>query len=102
MLRLKDNVELSELAKYGFYEDIDGWYYWSGKMPRLGTRKMGILKKSRVLKFNGISIPILDILFDMINDEIFIKISNEDYRYAKNKLIEKIAELEARIKELEG
>lgn len=99
MLKIKDNIDLNTLKKYNFVEGNQTWDYWDG------VRKIIIYKKDKRLTLNCPNIKVYDILFDLISNGLVEKTKYEVFRYnptTKKDLLERIENLENKIKELEN
>ena len=77
-LRIKDNVDLKELEKFGFEENKSGW---TNKKYTHFVRSMGccaykilIEKDTRIIHFNIPTKPIYDLLFDLIQAGLVEKV----------------------------
>lgn len=76
MLKIKDNVDLKELEKYGFYDNSYGYtnrrYSY---ISRSGTYVNRIfIHKDRHIAFNNPTIKCLDLLYDLIQAGLVEKI----------------------------
>lgn len=78
MLKIKDNVDLIELEKFGFEEIKCGW---TNKKYTHFVRSMGccaykilIEKDNRRIHFNIPTIPTYDLLFDLISAGLVEKV----------------------------
>lgn len=74
MLKIKDNVELKELEKYGFKKEyiVDSWAYILNYTMNLYEENMFVWLDNRHIQVNGIKL--LSTLFDMIQDGIVEKV----------------------------
>ena len=77
MLKIKDNVDLKELEKYGFY---DNKYSFANKnYSHISTcgevvNRM-LIHKDRHIRFNNPTIKCLDGLYDLIKDGLVEKVN---------------------------
>ena len=76
MLKIKDNVDLKELDKYGFeYCGGTRWLRKYSHTSRCGTTTYRIwIKQDRVLSFNNPTNKVLNVLYDLIKDGLVEKV----------------------------
>ena len=81
MLKIKDNVDLKELEKYGFEYDKDRGFYWKYVfLSRYGDEKQyWVDEETRIIYFQldkcGLSIFEYDnTLYDLIKDDLVEKV----------------------------
>ena len=79
MLKIKDNVDLKELEKYGFYCNQ---CRFTNKNYSYISRCNSYVNKlfvhdDRHLSFNNPSFEVYDVLFDMISDGLIEKVKNK-------------------------
>ena len=76
MLKIKDNVDLKELDKYGFeYCGGTRWLEKYSYVSRCGTTTNRIwVRQDRILSFNNTTNKVLNVLYDLINDGLVEKV----------------------------
>jgi hypothetical protein len=99
MLKIKDNIDLKALEKYGFVDEFKEYAFWH----RL--KKIWIRKEDRLLRFNSMNRVSFDVLYDMISDGIIEKKEWKSYPHrnpSMKDLKDEINELKKEIIRLKG
>lgn len=81
MLKIKDNVDLKELEKYGWFDNHARWledsWLKNEYYPEYTSGKFTILKNKHIRSRAGDPYEGLDALFDIIQAGLVEKIENE-------------------------
>lgn len=77
MLKIKDNVDLKELEKYGFGRKyiIDSWAYTIDYQERFYTESLTIWEVDRSIQISH-AIKLLPILYDLIKADLVEKVED--------------------------
>lgn len=79
MLKIKDSVDLSELEKFGFVDDLEYWKCEHSKM-RNDEQEVRVEKNSREIYIAttwDIAQNSLDIIYSLIKADLVEKVENE-------------------------
>ena len=81
MLKIKDNIDLKELEKYGFIKDQWGWYEKEIYYGRRGQSFEIMVSKNKIIQGyangadgSGEESPIDDTLYNLIKDDLVEKV----------------------------
>ncbi len=80
MLKIKDNVDLKELEKYGFKSDDREWYVVRLKGVNLCLLCVKPISREIVCDFNGMCyVTNFDVMYNLIKDDLVEKIEKGEY-----------------------